>query len=292
MTVRAAAFSGGGADGAFQAGALCRHFRLGGEKFHHLSGTSTGALSATWMSHFDSTRDQNMIAQLLRDLYLNDLNGNKSIYSGGSWIGSKVWNLLTKGYIHDPKGLRRLLNEYIKWNRVQASKVALTVGVTNVRTGEYFDVSKSHPKFADYVLASASMPVLFPTVHIDGEPYVDGGVKSITPLSSAVKFLKTHPDPDKEMYVFLASPVGGAEVSDATKGLPLLGRTISLLTNAIYEADLDLLHRLNSVDGYAKIKTIVHAPLEEFGDALDFDPKRIARTVAAGELTPATVTEP
>jgi NTE family protein len=61
-----------------------------------------------------------------------------------------------------------------------------------------------------HVMASAAIPVLFPSVHVDGEWFMDGGVRLNTPISPAIDLLdavasgekndmvvvSTDPDPD------------------------------------------------------------------------------------------------
>jgi NTE family protein len=59
----------------------------------------------------------------------------------------------------------------------------LTVSTVNVKTGrmQYWD-SAHMPLSLNHVLASAALPISFPAVRIDGDPYWDGGIYSNTPI--------------------------------------------------------------------------------------------------------------
>jgi NTE family protein len=107
--------------------------------------------------------------------------------------------------------------------------------------------------FMDKFIASASIPVIFPYVDLKlaKEILVDGGVRNITPLSSAF-----HANPD-EIYILLTSrlirdgsdlPLSGVKEQDyqrwkdslfGTKvtGFDVLKRTVEILTDEIYLDD-------------------------------------------------------
>jgi NTE family protein len=60
------------------------------------------------------------------------------------------------------------------------------VSTVNVKTGRmhYWDSARM-PLSLTHVLASAALPISFPAVRIDGEPYWDGGIYSNTPIEVA-----------------------------------------------------------------------------------------------------------
>ena len=64
----------------------------------------------------------------------------------------------------------------------------LTVGTVNVKTGRmhYWDSARM-PLALNHVLASAALPISFPAVRIDGDPYWDGGIYSNTPIEVGVR---------------------------------------------------------------------------------------------------------
>lgn len=76
--------------------------------------------------------------------------------------------------------LKEILQEYIPVNDFAALKKPFFVSVTNLNKG----VGEIHHEgvLIDYVLASASIPVVFKPVIIDGCSYVDGGLMNNLPV--------------------------------------------------------------------------------------------------------------
>jgi NTE family protein len=84
---------------------------------------------------------------------------------------------------YDTTPLRRTLAELIDFDLINEKKTRLSVGAVNIRTGnfEYFDNERIEIRL-EHVLASGALPPGFPPVEIDGELYWDGGLVSNTPL--------------------------------------------------------------------------------------------------------------
>lgn len=63
----------------------------------------------------------------------------------------------------------------------------LYIGATNINTGkiEYFD--KNFSPLDDAITASCSVPVLFPTVKINNNEYLDGGICENIPFQEAIR---------------------------------------------------------------------------------------------------------
>jgi len=84
---------------------------------------------------------------------------------------------------YDTAPLKATLERLVDFDRINAEGVRLTVGATNLRTGNfrYFDSAKERIG-PEHVMASGALPPSFPAILIDGEQYWDGGVVSNTPL--------------------------------------------------------------------------------------------------------------
>ena len=84
---------------------------------------------------------------------------------------------------YDTAPLEATLGRLVDFDRINAGGVRLTVGATNVATGNfrYFDsaIDRIGP---EHIMASGALPPAFPATVIDGEHYWDGGVVSNTPL--------------------------------------------------------------------------------------------------------------
>jgi NTE family protein len=84
---------------------------------------------------------------------------------------------------YDVSPLKALLEQLVDFDLLNSGKTRLSVGATNVKTGNftYFD-STTHKLGSAHVMASGSLPPGFPATEIDGEYYWDGGIVSNTPL--------------------------------------------------------------------------------------------------------------
>jgi NTE family protein len=79
--------------------------------------------------------------------------------------------------------LRETLERLVDFDRINAGKTRLSVGAVNVKSGNfiYFDTT-AQKIFPEHVIASGSLPPGFPATEIEGEHYWDGGVVSNAPL--------------------------------------------------------------------------------------------------------------
>lgn len=85
---------------------------------------------------------------------------------------------------YDTGELRRTLQAFVDFDRINAGPTRLSLGAVNVRTGNfaYFDTT-THTIGPEHVMASGALPPGFPPVEVDGEFYWDGGLVSNTPLA-------------------------------------------------------------------------------------------------------------
>jgi len=84
---------------------------------------------------------------------------------------------------YDTAPLKTTLERLVDFDRINSEAVRLTVGATDVRTGNfrYFDSANERIK-SEHIMASGALPPAFPAIVIDGAHYWDGGVVSNTPL--------------------------------------------------------------------------------------------------------------
>ena len=82
------------------------------------------------------------------------------------------------------QSLRRLLEVHLRYSRLDDAAIAVHIVTTNLLSGE--EVLLSNGDTVSAVLASASIPGVFPAVERDGLTLVDGGVANNAALSQAV----------------------------------------------------------------------------------------------------------
>jgi NTE family protein len=204
---RVLVLQGGGALGAYQAGAyqaLCRH------DFEPvwIAGISIGAINAAIIA--GNPREKrierleafwNLVSAPVP--WQPELPGNvlRSLYNEGSAVAiaafgvpgfftprippTQFWpTALPQALSHyDTAPLRTTLERLVDFDRINAKVTRLSVGAVNVATGNfvYFDNARQEIR-PEHIMASGALPPGFPAVEIDGEYYWDGGIASNTPL--------------------------------------------------------------------------------------------------------------
>jgi NTE family protein len=190
----AVVLSGGGAKGAFQVGVLDELVTNRRVRFDIFAGVSTGSIQALGGA-------MNDMPGLLNEWL--SIRGNGDIYRKRT-LGV-VEALLGKPSLYTTKPLQEKLRAYADPAKLRAARRILRVGVVNMATGQYLDVDGSNDRIADWIYASCAQPPFFPPLesrNADGviEQWVDGGVRNVTPLATAM-----HLRP-RAVLVVLASP--------------------------------------------------------------------------------------
>lgn len=208
--------AGGGARGAYEVGVLDYIFNQGpaelraAAQFHVLCGTSVGAIniSAFAAGIEDPGRGVTAVVDLWRGLRLESLMplSWSDLASIPAWIfGRKARESLVPG-----GSIKGFLEDQISWPSIQANFAnghlkAMAISATHVRTGKtevFYQTRDGKPRpwssdphvrstctrlTASHARASAAIPLIFPSVSINNQPYVDGGLRQNTPLSPALR---------------------------------------------------------------------------------------------------------
>ncbi|WBJ99327.1 DUF3734 domain-containing protein [Methylocystis parvus] len=84
---------------------------------------------------------------------------------------------------YDTEPLRRTLSDLVDFNLINSGNVRLSVGAVNVQTGNFIYFDNAEMKIGpEHILASGALPPGFPPVKIGKDLYWDGGLVSNTPL--------------------------------------------------------------------------------------------------------------
>jgi NTE family protein len=255
---RALILGGGGARGSYQAGMLLELVGNQGIDFSILRGVSVGALNAAFLAQapVGSTPEESICnlklqVKALHELWTKAIQGNYSVCAErpGGFAGLAVG----ADSLYTVEPLRRLIREKISLEKLRCSGRDFAVGTVSLVSGKYLEWRPEDDLFLEKLVASASMPVIFPYVDIGDDVLVDGGARRITPLSLV---FKTNPD---EIYALMTSCMILQDDGDlpdncawpetypqwddnrlGTKvsGLDVLKRTVEILTDEIYISDL------------------------------------------------------
>ena len=86
--------------------------------------------------------------------------------------------------LYDTSPLKATLLELVDFDQLNSGDIRFSVGAVQVCTGnmKYFDTARGDKIRPEHIMASGALPPGFPPVMIDGEAYWDGGLVSNTPL--------------------------------------------------------------------------------------------------------------
>lgn len=282
MTERPAflVLAGGGARGAFQAGAERILREEGGYRWTRVFGVSVGALNGTLIAQ----RRYDRLQELWRTVREGD------VYRRFSWP-VVAWRIAVRRKLgfYDNSPLRELI---IREGSGHPFLVPAHAGRVSLVSGTYSLADSSDPEFLEAVWHSATLPAIWEPV---GPPaWVDGGLRNIAPLGDAVDL-----DPP-EVVAVLTAP---AEIEPADRPgsiVDVVRRAVAeIAINEIVLNDVSTFVRINQLvlqaeqqgailrgpDGkpYRYIPITVVLPQEPLGGVLDFSPDVLAARVRAGE---------
>lgn len=292
--MRALVLSGGGRKGAFQVGVLSELLTgLQTIEYDYMAGTSVGALNVAKLAHAPKNCLRYEVEKL-KKLWL-DIAGNEDVWKHWFFFGraAGAW----KDSFYNSAPLRKLLEKHIDPAVVRAaSKEAgrqLRFGVVGVGSGEYAEVTEDEEDLVTWILASSAFPGFLLPQEANGDLWVDGGARRITPLKGAIDAGCTHIDciitsPRRTKPKSLDDNWLGTKRSGVTIAL----RTIELMMDELYLRDIKICEIYNQVaeahpDFGKKVITLrVFEPPESLDDtatdSLEFGPEHIRYMIEEG----------
>lgn len=152
--------SGGGTRGFAHIGLIAALYERG-IKPNVVSGTSAGAIIGAFIASGKSPEE----------IY--------SIFHKGWLLKYTKFHIPINGLL-SLNGLKKVIRKEITANTIEDLKIPLFISVSNLNKGivEY----KNSGLISDTVLASSSIPILFPPVKINDEFFVDGGLMDNIPV--------------------------------------------------------------------------------------------------------------
>jgi NTE family protein len=185
---------GGGAPGAYQAGAYQALHEAGIEP-DWVVGTSIGAINGFIIAGNQVARRVERLREFWRSIAtqlpgpLGQLAPLMAGVPGYYYLNPALaWGVdanigIERAALYNVEPLKKLLPSLVNINLVNSGKPRFTLGLVNVQSGQirYFD-SKQETISVEHVLGSSAIPPSFPAVRIDGESFWDGGLYSNTPV--------------------------------------------------------------------------------------------------------------
>ncbi len=273
--------TGGGARGAYQAGALLAISEITGASslpFPVLVGSSAGSINASFLA--SRAEDFGRATRELSDLWTT-LRAASVYRTGVVAVSKKAASWLTDlglgGLIGSGRGrslldtapLRELLESNLDPDAISRNVAAgrvhgVSVTATDYERGVAVNFYEGAPEIAPWsrvtrigvrakltaahVLASSAIPIFFPAAEVDGHWFADGSIRLSTPLSPAI-----HLGADRLIAIAVRQADLGEPVapgSEEHKGeYPTTAATIGVLLNALFlealESDIERTRRIN-----------------------------------------------
>lgn len=267
--------SGGGARGAYEAGALHYIFTELAQEFRTtpkislISGTSVGAVNGTFVASAIGEADVGTqeLVRIWESLELPQILGFGLKQAAG------LYRVLLGGTqargIFDADPLSAIVGRSIRWRQLRQNLrtgplKALTVSTTNVSTGGPVIFIDAAPGLGipqslaihalvrrarigqHHVLASAAIPLIFPPVAIGDEIHCDGGLRLNTPMAPSI-----HLGMDRLLVIGLSTPHLVEETPSLREGYYpgatfLLGKVLNAFLLDHVNTDLMEVERINA----------------------------------------------
>ncbi|WP_286232633.1 patatin-like phospholipase family protein [Thalassotalea sediminis] len=300
--------TGGGARAAYQVGVLSavskfspRHYPT---PFSIICGTSAGAINSTGLACYASCFQLGV--KKLEWIWKN-LTTSRIYHSDPA----RVFSHITRGALASFQAdyankrarsllnnapLRELLNEVVDFNRIDNNLLkghlsALSVTASSYSSGDSISFYQSNatisPWFrekrkglpcqinSDHLLASAAIPLVFPSVKLGKEHYGDGSIHQLSPLSPAI-----HLGGEKLFIIGVEQPSEPLHQTENNPHPPTSATIAGHLLDGIFsdtlQSDLERLKRVNktlslisdkdknSQEGLKPIETLVINPSHDF----------------------------
>jgi len=275
--------SGGGARGAFQVGAEKYAREVKGYQWDIIAGVSVGAMNGAMLAMHRYTR--------LMELW--DSISDAQVYTGGFNLVSLVKLLFGAKSFYGNDPLQKLMQ-----NEFEAGRVIddLHVGAVSLISGEYVQFTKESLELAKAILASASIPVVWPPVDIspDHTSMVDGGVRNISPVGDVLDL-----EPDEVVIINCSSEQPPVMPQAPANVLSIGMRALDIMQNEIFVNDMKEFLRINALVKEAELQgCVLHHPKSgqpfkyypcqviepdgELGEVLDFSQKSVQSALKAG----------
>lgn len=279
--------SGGGQNGAFGAG-LLNGWREAGNRpqFDIVGGVSTGALLSTH-ALLGTPEDDAILEEMYTKITQKDIHKERGVMS----------LIMGADSLSDTAPLRQLIAKYITADTLKRVAAAyaenryLAVGTTNIDYGQTWVWNMSAiakdgnlELYRSVLLASASFPIVFPPVEIDGHLFVDGAARSNVVIAGMGGTQRPTPPPYGAGNIYL---VDNGRLHSPPAALRRALGDVAATTVAVMMDQSMLTAMTRSYAGakflgYNFKLTAIPNEVDIGNDPLEFDPKQMRAAFDAG----------
>lgn len=307
-TNNALVLTGGGARAAYQVGvlsAIAKYIpRNHASPFPIICGTSAGAINSTALACYASCFH---LAVKKLEWVWNNLNTSRIYYSDPT----RVFGHLSRGVLASFQAdyanktarsllnnmpLRQLLNEIVDFRRIDVNIMkgylsAISITASSYSSGDSVSFYQSESSIApwyrekrygkpcqinsEHLMASAAIPLVFPSIKIKNEHFGDGSIHQLSPLSPAI-----HLGGEKLFIVGVDQPIEPLHAKENNPHPPTTATIAGHLLDGIFsdtlQSDLERMKRINATvslipenlrkenKGLKKIESMLINPSQDF----------------------------
>lgn len=283
--MRVLVMSGGGAKGAYQAGAALHLLADLGISYDGFCGASVGAINAAFLAQFEKRHEVEAATQL--DMLWRGLSTPR-VYR--KWYHGLLWYLpvLWKPSLFDSSPLHEFLRSNLSARRLRDSGKLLSVGAVSKSTGEYGIWHGTDPDIVDGVLSSSAFPLFLTPIETRNDVWQDAGARETTPLADAIHLGATEIDVlcCSPLKVRARAPRLGHAIDNGLQELDVAFSEIErgdIAAAQLWNALAAAKHPLALRRGRREVKLRVLRPTQELlRNPLDFSPSKIYRNLKLG----------
>lgn len=272
--------SGGGVNGAFSAGVVEYLLKVLKEDYDIYSGVSVGAINSCLLVQYPYGH-QNQAAEKLKEHWMNTKDSDVK----KRWFPFGKIHALWEQAAFNSEPLWEMIFNHFDLEKAKSTKKVLLVGAVSLNSGQYKSFDLSHPQIIEAVIGSSAFPGMLLPVEIDGEFFVDGGIKNVSPLREAIDAGADHID-----IINTLPRISPKSTNDFKNVLQIAPRALGLSNDEILKTDLEILEYVNKLVEAGKCKPhhrkITYRIIEPDNypehDGLTFDPKIIRKLYKEG----------
>jgi len=192
--------SGGGTLGAYEIGAVYGMYFNSEDKtkfeYDVITGVSAGSINTGGMGLFEVGDEENMLITLSKKW--TELTTSQ-VFENWFPLGIVTGVLHKTGVLNDAP-LAKFVNDFFDEYGGELKR-KLVVSHVNVNTGSYVNVNETDPDFTKGIIASSSIPFVFPNIPYSNYVAMDGGTVWNTNLVSAVQRCREIVDDDHNIII-------------------------------------------------------------------------------------------
>ncbi len=310
--------SGGGARAAYQVGflrALSRHYP--DVCFPYITGVSSGAINAAFIANESGNLNEKIdrLVDIWSNLTIDHvfrvdsasilthvvrwglrlvLGGASNAIETRSLVDTEPLRQLMESILKPENGILKGIDKNIEAGKLQAIAITASSYTTGqsiswVHGKEIAEWERGHRKShisdltIDHIMASTSLPMLFPSVYVDGSWYGDGGIRLTAPLAPAIHMGAKKLLAISTRHIYPQRNELTAKLDDYPSPAKVMGAMYSAIFLDVFDNDALRLDRINHLlddckgsnpESLEPIKLLLLRPSEDLGDlAAQYEPQ-------------------